>query len=158
MVRGRGRPPGKSVVLSPPVKPATDNIDTAKAVSAIVPNPAPNPAPNSAAPTSDVPPTTAQKESVTVNPNILLNLKQVREVVSAKYGREYPKLTYQFPSQITDGCVVDFVDPQVGSTIGSARLRVRNAAVVDSNGNMLVLTSFSDLSFIKDSPNPSVIV
>jgi hypothetical protein len=71
---------------------------------------------------------------------------------SEYYGRDFKTLNFSPPSQILDGCVVEFIDPTMGVTVSTARLRTRNFISLNKDtGDMLMPCHLSDLAFTKPS-------
>ena len=80
------------------------------------------------------------------------NLGEVVRSINSQYEREFPKLTFNTPQQITDGCVAEFIDASMGVTVATARVRVRNRLIINNeNGEMFLQVQLSDLSFSRPS-------
>lgn len=80
------------------------------------------------------------------------NLGEAIRAVVKQYEREFPKLTFNTPVQITDGCVVEFIDASMNVTVATARVRVRNRLIVNNeNGDMFLQVHLSDLAFSRSS-------
>jgi uncharacterized protein with HEPN domain len=80
------------------------------------------------------------------------NLGEAIRAVVKQYEREFPKLTFNTPAQITDGCVVEFIDASMNVTVATARVRVRNRLIVNNeNGDMFLQVHLSDLAFSRSS-------
>jgi hypothetical protein len=118
---------------------SSDNIEQAPAEAA----PAPVEAGASPAPTETQPAPPAA-----VPAPELFNIAEAFKMVSKHYERDFPKMTFNTPQQITDGCIVEFVDSSMGVTVATARVRVRNRLVVNNEtGDMFLLTQLSDLAY-----------
>lgn len=80
------------------------------------------------------------------------NLGEVVRSINSQYEREFPKLTFNTPQQITDGCVAEFIDASMGVTVATARVRIRNRLIINNeNGEMFLQVQLSDLSFSRPS-------
>ena len=80
------------------------------------------------------------------------NLGEAIRAIVKNYEREFPKLTFNTPAQIIDGCVVEFIDASMNVTVGTARVRVRNRLIVNNeNGDMFLQVHLSDLAFTRSS-------
>lgn len=77
-----------------------------------------------------------------------LNIHQVLGEISKHYERSFKNLSFVPASQLTDGCTVDFIDPQMKVPIASARIRFRNQSIIDQqSGEIFVRAALSDLTF-----------
>lgn len=89
--------------------------------------------------------------AVTSTPDFY-NLAETIKAISKFYEREFPKMSFNTPAQITDGCVVEFIDTSMNVTVASARVRIRNRLIVNNeNGDMFLQVHLSDLAFSRSS-------
>lgn len=97
-------------------------------------------------------PVAAQPSATQVPQPEFYNLAEAVKAVSTFYEREFPKLSFNTPAQITDGCVVEFIDTSMSVTVATARVRVRNRLIVNNeNGDMFLQVHMSDLAFSRSS-------
>lgn len=85
------------------------------------------------------------------------NLAVALRMISNHYERDFPKMRFNTPAQITDGAVVEFVDTSMDVTVATARVRVRNMLNVNnSTGDMSMVVHLSDMTYTKTGVNVSV--
>lgn len=82
----------------------------------------------------------------------LFNLADAVRAINSYYEHEFPKLTFNTPQQITDGCIAEFIDTSLSATVASARVRIRNQLTLNNdNGEMMLRVHLSDMSFSRPS-------
>lgn len=80
------------------------------------------------------------------------NLFQADQEVLKYYGRAKIQIDHQFPMQIVDGSVVEFIDNDFKIAIAVGRMRSGNQLMVDkATGSMSIPFYISNLSFKKSS-------
>lgn len=88
----------------------------------------------------------------------LMRLREAAEAVSRHYLRDFKRLSFVPPAQLTDGSVGEFIDAEDGTIIATARLRLTNEFKVDSNGIITAEFMLSDLAFSRQSVDISVVI
>lgn len=93
--------------------------------------------------------------ATTIDPaTSLYNVSTAVQIIAKHYEREFPKLSFNTQSQITDGTTVDFIDTSMNVTVATARLRFRNKLTINNEtGDMFISVDLSDMSFTKPSVN-----
>lgn len=68
-------------------------------------------------------------------------------MINKHYGRDLGKMKMLTSQQLVDGSTVEFVDPVLGVSYASARLRHRNKLLITEQGDLLMSASVSDIVY-----------
>jgi hypothetical protein len=93
-------------------------------------------------------------EIIDVNPNAgdFSNLNETCKRIIEHHKKDFKQLMFTVPSQIVDGCGVEFTDVETKTIVATGRLRFRNRMVVDKGtGNMQITVQISDISYSSSS-------